>query len=218
VVAVYTACGDLEEWLHIEMDQYRSIGEWFVGTDEARDALAELLDASQIEWQRPYDLDAGRSWLEKLEEVHDERAIRHLIGKQIGILREHSVGSEALDWRVLFAWRLAVSGDSPLVIPQRVKGKRNIWQNVWCDRRPDEESAALNARTPKGLEPRGYDYRADLAPVPPFTTDVAAALAVWPDGCRPASWDASAIECCIEALIAQREQRPTLSMSDVRRR
>lgn len=203
VVEVYTTCGDLEEWLHIELDEHRVVGEWFAGTDEARAKLAELLASPDMGWQHPYDWDAAQGWLEKIDEARDKRAIKHLIGKQIGILRGQTVGDKALDWHVLLAWRLAVAGDSPLVVSRPVKGKRNEWQDMWCDRRPDEELAAQ-----KRLKPWWQDY---LVLVPPFTTDVSAALTLWPEESRPTQWQGTAIECCIAALVGLRASLPKVS-------
>lgn len=210
VVELYESCGDLEEWLHIEMEEYRVVGEWFSGTDEARGKLAELLATPDMDWQRPYDLEAARSWLDNLDEIRGKRATKHLIGKQIGILRGQTEGSEALDWRVLFAWRLAVTGEFPLVIPQRVKGKRNEWRQMWCDPKPDEKEDDVGDRSLK-LRLLGYDP-ADLVPLPPFTTEVSAALQLWPQKIKPEEWQGNAIECCIEALTALRGALPIASM------
>lgn len=55
VVEVCTNCGDLEELLHIELDEHRVVGEWFEGTDEARARIAELLASPDMDWQHPYD-------------------------------------------------------------------------------------------------------------------------------------------------------------------
>ena len=114
------------------------------------------------------------------------------------------MGDTALDWHVLFAWRLAVTGNYPLVVSQPVKGKRNEWQDMWCDRKLDEDEAAQ-----KSLKPWWKDL---LVPVPPFTTDLAASLNLWPEEIRPVDWHGTAIECCTAALIALRAALPIASM------
>lgn len=45
-------------------------------------------------------------------------------------------------------------------------------------------------------------------PIPAYTSDVAAALTIWPAEVRPSEWTGTAMECCIEGLKAYRAGIP----------
>jgi len=48
------------------------------------------------------------------------------------------------------------------------------------------------------------EYSHDI--MPKFTTDIEAAMSLWPDDARPAMWHGSAWDCCVEALKIRRSR------------
>lgn len=68
LVGIVEGAGHLEESTHIALDDFRLIGEWFDGGEDARNAIIQLLDMKGDKW--PFDLaakDAIDRWLDAVE-------------------------------------------------------------------------------------------------------------------------------------------------------
>lgn len=176
IVAVQEDRGDMEEEIHLELDEFRIIGEWFSGCDDARElALIWFLQPDDTAWPFEFDEKAAAAWLDRVEEWRWFRSVRKTITTAILDLKS-GPGSPYLDFRVWLAmWVFARQKN--WIIDVQKDGLQMVY--------------------------RGDD--APLEPLLPYTTDVAAALTLWPDGQRPARWLRSALDCCIAALRAELE-------------
>jgi hypothetical protein len=184
VVEVYVGCGDMEEDIHLDMDDYRLVGEWFDGSEEARMALCESVGCGVSPPSWPYDLDGERAaaWLNHIAVVRHAAAIRRELYRQIAILRTADGPSWVYDCGIFFVkWR-AATGARPFLHNEKADGQT---VTRWHD--PDTGATGI---------------------VPGFTRDAETALMAWPDDLRPAIWDGSPVECCIAALSAIRSRLP----------
>lgn len=183
-VEIYTGCGDMEEDIHLDMDDHRLAGEWFDGSDEARAALCELIscDDPPIRWPYAYDPSGASAWLDHINVVRHAAAIRRELYRQITILRDAHEPSWVYDSGVFYAkWR-AATGRPPGLDTVKIDGQT---ATHWFDLDSDAEGI-----------------------VPAFTASVENALLAWPDDLRPATWTGTPIACCIAALAAIRDQLP----------
>lgn len=72
-----------EEWLHLEMDDHRVIGEWFEGSEEAKAHLLRTLEWTEPV-QRPHAFargEAAEGWLARLEAKRAGRALNRELGR-----------------------------------------------------------------------------------------------------------------------------------------
>lgn len=184
IVEVYASCGDMEESIHYDMDGYRLAGEWFDGSDEARAALCELIECPNppMKWPYAYNGVAAGNWLEHINVVRHANAIRRELYREIMLLRSADGPSWIYDSGIFYAsWR-AATGNRPGLDTVKIDGET---ATQWFD--PDSEAEGV---------------------VPRYTRNVETALLAWPAKLRPVSWEGSAIECCIAALIAIRDGLP----------
>ena len=184
IVEVYTGCGDMEEDIHLDMDDHRLAGEWFDGSDDARAALAELVELSDppVKWPYAYNRKGAAAWLDHINVVRHAATIRKSLYREITILRDAPGPSWVYDVSVFYVIALAATGERPELYPVKIDGRVH---RRWVDR-----------------------HRGTSGIVPDYTASVENALLAWPDELRPASWTGSAIECCIAALTAIREGLP----------
>jgi Meiotically up-regulated gene 113 len=184
LVEVYEGCGNMEEELHIDMDDYRLAGEWFDGSDEAREALTKLMGADDppIEWPYIYDRKGAAEWLDHINVVRHAAAIRRELYREISILRSAEKPSWVYDSGIFYAkWR-AETGRRPGLASMKIDGET---ATEWFDTESDANGI-----------------------VPAFTASTQNALLAWPEDLRPEQWVGSAIECCIAALTAIRARLP----------
>lgn len=184
IVDVYRECGDMEEDLHIDLDDFRIIGEWFLGTDEARTAIHEVMgdDDLPFEWPFAFDLAATEKWVDELDRVRDAASVKRELLREIGILRTATEPCWSLDGRIFGVKDYAETGGRCHQRPARTKGTKNY---EWFD--PEAGTSGI---------------------IPSYTSDIASALLVWPEDIRPATWEGSPIECCIAGLAAIRARLP----------
>jgi hypothetical protein len=135
-----------------------------------------------MDWQHPYDEKRAAAWLERISEVRAVRSIKQRIGRQIVILKNNPAGGILFDGCALIGWQLGATGEFPFITYEKIQGERDEWREVW------------------------RDATGSLVAVPPFTTDVSAALTIWPEDRRPAQWTRTAVDCCIEALAELRRR------------
>lgn len=194
IVEIYTGCGDMEEDIHLDLDDHRLAGEWFDGSDEAKAVLRELIagDDPPIVWPYAYHREEAAAWLDHINVVRHADAIRRELYREITILRDATEPSWVYDSGIFFVrWR-AVTGERPALHSGRVKGKT---VTHWRD--PDSDASGI---------------------VPTFTASIADALLAWPDDIRPEAWEGTAIECCIAALTAIRNRLPRVDRRPARAR
>lgn len=184
IVEIYTGCGDMEEGIHLDMDDHRLAGEWFDGSDEARAALCELIacDDPEIIFPYAYDRAGAQTWLDHINVVRQADAVRRELYREITILRTADGPSWVYDSGIFYAkWR-AATGRRPGLRSIKIDGET---ATHWSD--SDSNAQGI---------------------VPAFTSSVENALLVWPDDLRPATWTGTPIECCIAALTATRQRLP----------
>lgn len=188
LIAAFEGGGEDEEVIHLALDSFRLEGEWFEGTDAARAAIAKVFSQDSLEWRFKHDPDRAAKWLDHLRVVRESNYIRKAIARQIGLLRAASEPSWIHDGAVFWCRYLAETGNAVMISVE--KDKKNDCQtvNVW-----------FNPRTKK------------REVIPSYTSSVDLALLAWPDDFRPISWEGSAIECCIAALVAMKAQLPKVT-------
>jgi hypothetical protein len=182
LVAAFEGGGEDEEAIHFDLHEYRLEGEWFDGTSEARAAVERIFHMDPSEWKFDHDTDGAAKWLNHLRLVRHARFIDRTVLGQIGSLKMATEPSWVHDCGIFFCRYLAETGERPAICVERRRGRV---VNVWY---PPESS--------KGQV------------LPAYTSTVEAALLVWPDDLRPATWEGSPIECCISALAAIRRRLP----------
>lgn len=176
VVATFSKCGDLEESVHLGAGEFRLLGEWFCGSEEARAAINNALGRSRIQWPISYDAPHAAEWLRKLATVRELEACSKALYREITILR--TAGSP--HW----AYDVSIAA---------------IMQNRLIDSSL-HDAAFITAGS------KGFIIHSDgtKRPIPRFSADIDDALLVWPSAVRPVSFDGDAIACCIAGLSAHR--------------
>lgn len=190
LIAAFEGGGNDEEAIHIALDAFRLEGEWFDGTDAARAAIARVFSQNALEWRFIHDPDLAAKWLDHLRVVREANYIRQAITRQIGLLRAASDPSWIHDGGVFWCLHLAETGNAVMISVENIKNNNGQMVNVW-----------FNFETKKR----------EL--IPCYTSSVELALLAWPDDSRPTSWEGTAIECCIEALVAIRARLPRVARS-----
>jgi len=182
LVAAFQGGGEDEEAIHIELRDYRLAGEWFEGVEEARAAVHRIFDLDPSEWKFDHDPNGAAKWLDHLRVVREAKYIYRALTTEIGRLRDATEPSWVYDCGIFFCRYLAETGNRPGICVERREGKV---VNVWYP--PDSSKGQV---------------------LPAYTMSVEAALLVWPDDLRPASWEGSPIDCCIAALMEIRRRLP----------
>lgn len=185
LIAVSEGGGEDEEAIHIELDDFRLEGEWFDGTDAARAAIGRVFGPEPLEWKFAHEPTSAVEWLDHLRVVRDANYIRNAITREIGILRTAAEPSWVHDGGVFWCRHLAETGARAVLSVEKRKGKT---VNVW------------------------YHEGAEKGEVlPAYTSSTDLALLAWPHDIRPATWEGSAVECCIAALTAIRTRLPKVA-------
>jgi len=183
LIAILPGSGDQEERIHIALTEYHLMGEWFHGHREARGAiLATVGLPSETLWRYSVNHQAARQWIERLEQWREDRKLDKEFGREITTLARADGPHYIYDIGI---WMLVYHRE--LALPWR-----------------------MNFRDLNGRKVRMVDKLDGLpeAPIPAFTSDIAAALMVWPDEDRPASWEGSALQCCVAGLKARKRRLP----------
>lgn len=182
LIAAFEGGGEDEEAIHIALDAFRLEGEWFDGTDAARAAIAGVFAHNALEWRFSHNPDRAAKWLDHLRVVRQANYIRKAIARQIAFLRAASDPSWIHDGGVFWCRYLAETGNTVMILTEKVKGQTvNAWFN------PDTRNREV---------------------IPSYTSSIELALLSWPDDLRPASWEGTAIDCCIAALAAIKGRLP----------
>jgi len=186
LVVAFEGGGEDEEAIHIALHQYRVAGEWFDGAGEARAAVERIFGLDPKEWKFGHNVEGAAKWLEQLKIARHAKYIYKELTRHIGLLRRASEPHQFYDLAILDCCSLAATG-SRAVVRWKKRGEKYvmIWHN-----------------------PERRKWRA----LPRFTANIEAALLVWPDDIRPQTWQGSAIECCITALIEIRRRFPKGSL------
>jgi hypothetical protein len=180
LIAAFEGRGEEEELVHLELVEYRLLGEWFDGADLARRAINQLFEIDDSEWKFAYDPEGTARWLDHLCVVRRTSYIRKALTRSIGLLRAAKQGSWVYDGDIFRCRFLAAHGENPVYGPEKRDGEVVC---VWL-----------------------HDEKREL--VPPYTASVEQALLAWPEDLRPGKWEGTAIECCIAALVAIRQSLP----------
>lgn len=74
LVAVLEGGATHEESFHAKLRRFRRIGEWFSGTDRAREVASELFKLSpNFTWPYPYERQAAQQWVTAAATIYDRR-------------------------------------------------------------------------------------------------------------------------------------------------
>lgn len=174
IVAVFPFAGDQEEPAHIKLRRHRLIGEWFSGSDETRAAIARHFDV-ELTWPFEFSAEYAAIWLKHMERVRQARKLRQSIYRAVQTLQRWDGPNHILDAIAFTAWREAISGKPIDML------SRELWAM-------SPETRLEHQRT-----------RGEVAELR-VSTDLAAALQLWPEDARPQHWGGSPLECCIAAL------------------
>ncbi|MBX3593390.1 GIY-YIG nuclease family protein [Sphingomonas sp.] len=193
LVAVIPDAGHDEETMLLNLADHQVIGEWFLGDELCRDcvaieieALCEVLgrDPPALEWPFPVASEAAtEAWLDRCEQRRTVASINREYGRRIRAMAESS--SSASD-------------------PSRYNDV-SLWSLLWRFER--QVGTIVTPKTGKKGETVLVGHREGDAVgeiVPHYSTDVTAALLLWPDADRPEAWSGSAWDCCIAALKARK--------------
>lgn len=173
--------GEDEEAVHDALADHWVGGEWFRGSPEALAAIeAELSPDERVSWPFEWDEAGGRLWLERVYVLQDGRSLVKLYDRWLRKL-DRCTGSRIDDGSAFFCLALSETGETPFIQWRRIP-KTQRWDDL--SKLPGEDGAAY--------------------PVPPFTTDLAAAMTLWPEEERPTSWSGSIPDCVRAALKARR--------------
>lgn len=184
-VAILKNSGDLEETIHLALDDHRVIGEWFDGSEEARTAIVKAVCLrTDIAW--PYSLADDDSICDWLDLIEDRRAMISADKAYQTCIREMRASSECR------------------ADPDRYLESK-IWSVVWRFEYRCRTLVFRDKNANGDVVLTGHRSNSDEPDIiPRYTTDVTAALALWPDEDRPREWNGSAWECCIAAIEARK--------------
>lgn len=185
LVASFDDHGHLEEALHLTLDEHRLIGEWFYGDAPARAAIiaAMGLPAGQI-WPYPETATVkANGWLDRLEDERANRASIREFGRLALEMERHPCQSDKTRFYDVQIWTVLTRGLHRVntVVESKV-GRDGVC--ILVGHRSDSDAKE---------------------PLPFYTRDIDAALAVWPVVSRPDAWSGMAWDCCIDGLRAQRD-------------
>lgn|GEM_PF-6047419 len=174
--------GEDEEAIHYRLRKHHLVGEWFNGTNATRNAVAKEFQPLALDWKFRHDPEGAAEWLDHFQVVRKADANKKWITSEIGIMRglpePHYIHDGAV-FSISYFYR---NGEQAIVSVGRVDGRSTyIWH---------------------------HPVTGERIAVPEYTSNLALALTAWPDDARPASWEGTAPECCIEALRAIRRMMP----------
>lgn len=181
VVAEFPGCGDLEEPAHIAMGEYRLIGEWFDGCDEARTALLNHLGNVDIDWKFALNEEDAAAWLDEFAASRDRNHLWRQIYRVVSSIRDAKTPHRRLDL--------------------------DIFRVVWLEkgRIPEVSHITLDGKVSWIF----HDAETCITTeVPKYTSDLAAAQTLLDEQNRPAKFAGTAIECCVAGLTALLRRLP----------
>lgn len=185
IVAVIPGEGANEEYYHCQLRDYWIEGEWFSGCDESLAAIVQTMQLGDVKW--PFDLKAtdASQWLSEFKSWRGDRKLIKQFDREIRLLinaqDSHRVHDASIWWLVKYG-ELKRNSTNLHVIRARSPGE------------PDYELVERGRRTGRTI--------------PFYTSEVAAAMTLWPNDCRPEKWEGSAVSCCVAALKARKVRLP----------
>lgn len=189
LVAIVNGAGDREKGIHHALDQFRCLGEWFDGIDEAKKAIiGELgLDPETV-WPIPLaSAEVVDSWLsslsEKMFQTHRYKETQKLIREMTTFgPPANDASCRALEARIFGVyWRFVRCRTGGVDVSSDIEGNP-IYTGVQVDENGQWVAEA----------------------VPSYLSQMEAALSLWPEDERPLIWDGHLWDCCIAALMAQK--------------
>ena len=181
--------GPREERLINKLAPYR-VGpelrsEWFDGSNPCRALLAQVL-RTRLTWPYALDLVGAKRWLEDFEDRQWDNYVQGCRRRMLGNLKAASLGL------------------SPFQAYHR--GHPELDARLWSVLDGVRPTMTSDEGLLRGID---FDDETDepiYLEIPPYTTDLSAALTLWSDPRDAAAWleyagsDANALACCIEAL------------------
>ena len=185
IVAVIDFWGPLEETIHLELDEFRLIGEWFYGDAEARAAIEGVIKReSSIDWPFAYDEVGAEKWFDHLTVVRRANYISKELYRTVRMMKASGEPGWVHDSRIHWSLHLARTGQRAMI--------------------------SIETRNGETVAVEYHEGGTELV-VPAYTAFVANALLVWPEDIRPAFWEGTAFDCCIAAMEAVRARLPKAS-------
>lgn len=178
-----------EEKVHLALQRHHLSHEWFKGSHEARRAVARILKLGPgLAW--PYQLDELRAaeWATQFMAAQADSYWRSRRRRVIGILK----GAE-----------LALG----LLASYQKWGFASLDADIWSADNPGEVCVITTGADGRSIALRNTNQGAPE--VPHYTTELTAAMTLWPVGSNPYSDDPktwprmTAFTCCIAALGAR---------------
>lgn len=175
IVEQFPNCGDLEEHVHIALDEFRVVGEWFHGSADARLTIAAALGIDDIEWPFEFDIAKAERWIEDTVDLHVNRSTVRYVLRFVEMIRWHQNPADQNN-QILRIWHdLAYGGWPDISYRETRRGNIIKWR-----------------------EP----HTGKLVPIPDFSGDLDIALTVWPEKQRPSEWVGTALECSLAGIKA----------------
>ncbi len=181
VVAVLDGEGHKEEAIHIALQEHAIEGEWFDGTSASRAAIVELIPRLQsCDWPFEHNQDGAAAWLGAFYGRRDQRSIERLYQRILKVHLQRARPGPDADGAVCHLVSIIEHGEMASLSHDRLKGKDVVY--VYGPGRRERRFA------------------------PPYTTDLGTALDLWPDAIRPTTWEGTAYECAIAAMVTRYDE------------
>lgn len=184
IIRIFEDKGNKEAKIHSRLSWYRAFGEWYYGDEIARWEISKCTGLPRnVEWPYPLaDDDAIDNWLERLERRRDLESADKMLQRIITNMARGT--DDTKDYRDLDAqiWMRLT----------RFEHREHVIYFV--EEGPNGEAVYVC-----------YDpVTRERQIVPFFTTDLQAALSLWPDEQQPSRWDGTIWECCVGGLRARK--------------
>lgn len=178
VVAVLEGHGHREEQIHLSLKRHLIEGEWFRGTPSARAAITDALpNLTGCAWPFDYDARGAKAWLDDFFGRRDQRSLERMYYR---VLKVHVGGGGpggSADGMICLLLSLSETGEM-VGVPLGREGTATV----------------AHIHHPGSNESRR---------APPYSTDLASAMSLWPDDVRPDTWEGTPYECAVAAMMVR---------------
>ena len=184
-VKIFEGKGKIEEQIHARLQWHNAFGEWYEGGELALLEIARCLRLSRnIIWPYPLaDDDEVEEWLDQLE------------------VRREMESADKMLQRVISDMVCGPSGSNAYY--RHLDGR--IWMRLARFEHHEEAIYFVN-EGPNGEEIYVYydETCREKKILPFYTTELQAALSLWPELERPERWEGTVWGCCVEGLKARK--------------
>lgn len=180
--------GEQERTYLTLLAKYQVYGEWFEGTALSREAIASVCSIpSETIW--PFELKDQReieTWIDELDRSRTRESRLKLSQRLIRNMEKDAYLPTEERWHFHYNFKIWQ------FIWEYVEG---LNPQVWTESDGNRESVSVAT----------HDYNSEVYKLPNFTSDLTAAMTIWPAKSRPTHWHSDdAWLCCIQGLKARR--------------